>query len=62
MTLRARLIVLGLVAFRKNIEAAVPGLKRFWPILRSRLRIAIETSPKSMSTGQGVAHLWQMVQ
>jgi hypothetical protein len=26
------------------------------------LRIAIDTSPKSMSTGQGDSHLWQTVQ
>ena len=55
-------MVSGFVAFRKNIDAAVPGLKRFLPMRRSRSRIAIDTSPKSMSTGQGVSHLWQTVQ
>jgi hypothetical protein len=34
----------------------------FLPILRSRLRMFIDTSPKSIFTGQGVAHLWQTVQ
>ena len=41
------------MAFRKNIDAAVPGLKRFFPMRRSQSRIIIDTSPKSMSTGQG---------
>ena len=58
----ASLIVAGSVAFRKNIAAAVPALNFFRPSRRSRLRIAIDTSPKSMSTGQGFRHLWQTVQ
>ena len=52
----------GSVAFRKNIDAAVPGLNFLCPPRRRRLRIAIDTSPKSMSTGHGFAHLWQTVQ
>ena len=60
--LRASLIVAGSVALRKNIAAAVPGLNFFLPCWRSRLRIAIDTSPKSMSTGHGFSHLWQTVQ
>eukprot|EP00952_Eustigmatos_sp_NYUAD-ZCMA_P000835 3521-Eustigmatos_ZCMA.PRE.1 len=44
------------------MAAALPGLKLFCPILRSRLRMFMLTSPKSMSTGQGVRHLWQTVQ
>ncbi len=62
MTLRVSLMVCGLVAFKKNIEAAVPGLKRFLPMRRNRSRMPMETSPKSMPTGQGVSHLWQTVQ
>ncbi len=58
----ASLIVVGSVALRKNIAAAVPGLNFFLPSRRSRLRIAIETSPKSMSTGHGLSHLWHTVQ
>ena len=60
--LRSSVIFSGLVAFRNAIEAAAPGLKRFLPMRRSRSRIAIETSPKSMSTGQGFSHLWHTVQ
>src|SRR6185295_4270134 len=45
-----------------NIDAAVPGLNFFLPSRRNRLRIAIDTSPKSMSTGHGLSHLWQTVQ
>jgi len=62
MTERTILMVSGRVAPRKNIAAALPGLKDFWPILRSRLRMFIETSPKSILTGQGDRHLWQTVQ
>ncbi|MNH47606.1 hypothetical protein D3C79_1109370 [compost metagenome] len=40
----------------------LPGLKLFLPILRSRLRMFMVTSPKSILTGQGLAHLWQTVQ
>ena len=57
ITARISLIVSGLVALRNNIAAALPGLKLFWPILRSRLRMVIDTSPKSMSTGHGVQAL-----
>src|SRR5580698_7425350 len=62
MTFRVSLMVSGFVAFKKNMDAAVPGLQRFLPIRRSRSRMAMETSPKSMSTGQGDSHLWQTVQ
>src|SRR5471032_291758 len=62
MTWRVALMVVGSVALRKNIVAASAGLKLFFSILRSRLRMFIDTSPKSISTGQGVAHLWQTVQ
>src|SRR4051794_31182918 len=55
-------MVAGSVAFRKNIDAAVPGLNFFCPILRSKLRMFIDTSPKSISTGHGVTHLWHTVQ
>ena len=55
-------MVAGSVALRKNIAAAVPGFHFFFPSRESRLRIAIDTSPKSMSTGQGLTHLWQTVQ
>ena len=37
-------------------------LNDFLPWLRSRLRILTVTSPKSMSTGHGFSHLWQIVQ
>jgi hypothetical protein len=40
----------------------VPALKRFLPMRRSRSRMAMETSPKSMFTGHGVTHLWHTVQ
>ena len=62
IAVRMTLIVSGLVALRKNIAAALAGRKLFWPILRSRLRMFIDTSPKSMSTGHGATHLWQTVQ
>ncbi|MNY31742.1 hypothetical protein D3C86_1659170 [compost metagenome] len=62
MPARTALMVCGLVAFRKNIAAALPGRKLFWPILRSRLRMFIDTSPKSIFTGHGVRHLWHTVQ
>ena len=52
----------GFVAFRKAIAAALPGRKLFCPILRSRLRMFIDTSPKSIFTGHGDSHLWQTVQ
>src|SRR5580692_1783466 len=55
-------MVCGLVALRKNMPAAEPGLNFFLPILRSRLRMFIVTSPKSIFTGHGVTHLWQTVQ
>lgn len=62
MTLRVALMVTGSVALRNIIVALVPGLKLFLSILRSKLRMFIDTSPKSMLTGQGVTHLWQTVQ
>src|SRR4051812_21837988 len=55
-------MVAGSVALMKNIDAADAGLNDFLPILRNRLRMFIDTSPKSISTGQGVRHLWQTVQ
>ena len=54
--------VAGSVALSMNIAAAVPGFHFFFPDRVSSSRIAIETSPKSMSTGQGFTHLWQTVQ
>ena len=39
------------------MPAALPGLNFFLPILRSRLRMFIVTSPKSIFTGHGVTHL-----
>src|SRR6478672_5479885 len=62
ITWRVALMVAGSVALRKNIQAAVPGLKDFLSILRSRVRMFIDTSPKSILTGQGVTHLWHTVQ
>jgi hypothetical protein len=59
---RISLMVSGLVAFSMNIAAALPGRKLFCPILRSRLRMFIDTSPKSIFTGHGFSHLWQTVQ
>src|SRR5450830_856382 len=55
-------MVAGSLAFRNAIDAAVPGLKCFLPCSRRKLRIATDTSPKSISTGQGFRHLWQTVQ
>ena len=55
-------MVSGLVALSMNIAAAWPGRKLLRPILRSRLRMFIETSPKSIFTGHGLAHLWHTVQ
>src|SRR5437868_13583472 len=55
-------MVAGSVALRKNIAADLPGLNDFLSILRSKLRMFIDTSPKSMLTGHGVTHLWQTVQ
>ena len=55
-------MVIGSVAFKYAIAIAAPGLNLRLPSLRRRLRIAIDTSPKSMSTGQGFSHLWQTVQ
>ncbi len=62
MPARIALIVDGSVTVRNAIAAAVPGLNLRLPSRRSRLRIAIDTSPKSMSTGQGFTHLWHTVQ
>jgi hypothetical protein len=59
---RNSLMVWGLVALSMNIAAALPGRNDFWPILRSRLRMAMVTSPKSMLTGHGDRHLWHTVQ
>ena len=62
MALRASLMVSGRVALSMNIAAAPAGRKLLRPILRSRLRMFIDTSPKSILTGQGERHLWQTVQ
>ena len=62
IAIRISLMVSGLVALRNIIAILLAGLKRFFPILRSRLRMFIDTSPKSMSTGHGLRHLWQTVQ
>src|SRR3954463_5792704 len=62
IAVRMTLIVSGVVAFRNSIAALLAGRKRFLPILRRRLRMFIETLPKSMSTGHGDRHLWQTVQ
>src|SRR5260370_349285 len=42
-------MVSGFVAFRKNMPAAVPGLKRFLPMRRSKSRIAIDFGEVSMA-------------
>src|SRR3972149_3621219 len=55
-------MVAGSVAVRNNIDAALTGLNFFLPCLRRKLRIATDTSPKSISTGQGFLHLWHIVQ
>ena len=55
-------MVSGLVALSMSMAAALPGLKLFCPILRKRLRMFIDTSPKSMLTGHGDKHLWHTVQ
>ena len=62
MPTRSSLMVSGFVAFRNIIASLLPGRKLFLPILPSRLRMFIDTSPKSMSTGHGLRHLWQTVQ
>ena len=62
MPVRMALIVVGSLMVRKAIAAALPGLNDFLPCFLSRLRILIDTSPKSMSTGQGFSHLWHTVQ
>ena len=55
-------MVSGLVAFKNIIAMRLTGRRLFLPILRSRLRMFIDTSPKSMLTGQGLRHLWHTVQ
>ena len=52
----------GLVMPMNADCSACAGRKLFLPILRNRLRMFIDTSPKSMSTGQGLKHLWHTVQ
>jgi len=44
------------------MAALVPMATFFLPWARRKLRMAIETSPKSMSTGQGFTQRWQTVQ
>src|SRR3989338_4724619 len=55
-------MVVGSVALRNSIEVALTKLNFFLPCLRRKLRIATDTSPKSISTGQGFLHLWHIVQ
>ena len=59
---RANLMVLGSLAFKNIMEACVTRLLFLKPRSFSNLRIRTLTSPKSILTGQGVKHLWQMVQ
>ena len=54
MALRVALMVAGSFALRKNMALAVPGLNDLRPMRRSSARMFMDTSPKSMSTGQGV--------
>lgn len=54
MALRISLMVSGLVALSMVMASALPGRKVFLPILRSRLRMFMVTSPKSILTGHGV--------
>ena len=61
ITRRASSLIVDGRSFRKNIAAAVPGLNALRPIAPQGC-IAIDTSPKSMSTGHGASHLWQTVQ
>src|SRR3569832_295159 len=62
LVLRICLMVEGSVTFKKAIDARVPTLVWRWPRSFRILRMRIDTSPKSMSTGHGVSHLWQTVQ
>ena len=62
MPRRMSLMVCGWVALRNGMAAALPGRKLFLPILRSRLRMFMVTSPKSIFTGHGLRHLWHTVQ
>src|SRR3990167_5376394 len=55
-------MVAGSLAFKNAMPTAVPGLNFFLPCSRKKLRMATETSPKSMSTGHGFKHLWHTVQ
>src|SRR3989338_53805 len=55
-------MVAGSVALRNSIEADETGLNFFLPCLRNKLRMATDTSPKSILTGQGFRHRWQTVQ
>src|SRR4030067_1065697 len=55
-------MAVGSVALRNSIEVALTGLNFFLPCLRRKLRMKIDTSPKSISTGQGFLHLWHIVQ
>src|SRR5690349_2369836 len=56
------LILVGSVAFRNCSAAHVRGFGRRFLNLASTFLIATDTSPKSMSTGQGETHLWHTVQ
>src|SRR5512145_479478 len=44
------------------MDKRVVGLNFFLPSLRRKLRMALETLPKSISTGHAGSHLWHTVQ
>jgi hypothetical protein len=59
---RRKWMVSSSVLLRKAMASLVAGAFLRWPALRRKLRMAVVTSPKSMSTGQGFLHLWHTVQ
>src|SRR5512145_855810 len=44
------------------MDKRVVGLNFFLPSLRRKLRMALDTLPKSISTGHAGSHLWHTVQ
>ena len=62
MVVRRNFTVAGSLAFKNHMPAVVPMLNCFLPCSRKKLRILIDTSPKSISTGHGFKHLWHTVQ
>ena len=62
ISLRDHCISRGSCRFRNQMPSIEPRLLRRCRLLVSNVRIAMLTSPKSILTGQGVTHLWQMVQ